>query len=333
MKYNANKISQILKNLLLVFLSATLFPFYSCKIFDPQPEYRISSSIYSVNIDGSDAKQLGSGGSFILSQTGDTIFYQDNDSIYCMKTDGTNKHSITRGSYDITLSSGKNKICFFQSGKPYFINTDGSGFTKLNVPDSIPAVFNWDISPSGNKAAFYGTSGMYVMDIDGNNLRLLHKSPDSNNNLYFKVSFTLDGNSLVYSQNQKTIKLLNLSNGSDIVLYPGNTVYPEGSVNFNDVSSLNTVLFSDFNGDVIIGSIDLITNTWSQITTGIDPHYSIDGTRISYSPSSQSGLNTFILPAGPKNHISVDYNLPSNPHLTPDNSKILFRVDANYIVR
>jgi hypothetical protein len=327
-----------MNKIILLLSPAFLLFFYSCSLLDSshgnKPQEVNVMKIYSVNTDGSNLNLLSAGNEFLLSQTGDSIFFCSNNIIYCMNIDGTNKHIITNNAgYDLWFSSGKNKILFeqYSTGKYYSINIDGSGLTKLNTPDSLKYINGWDISPSVNKVVFSTPRGMFLTDIDGNNLKTLK---DSSNNSYFNsLHFTPDGNSVIYIQDDQSLKQFNLLNGNDITIYPGTS--NGDHVIYFEISSLSSLLFTDAsNFGLGINLVNLNYNSTSLIMRGMNAHYSIDGSRISYILPEVTGFYVYTLPSGPINH--TDVNLPGNylsdPRLSPDNSKIIFVADSTYYV-
>ncbi|MFA6980376.1 MAG: hypothetical protein WC209_13730 [Ignavibacteriaceae bacterium] len=322
---------------LLVVITSLLF-FYSCGLIDDgherKPELKSVLRIYSINTDGTNLKLLANGGNFILSQTRDTIFYCNDYSIYSMDADGSNKHQLSPYLFnDLWLSLNGKNICLNGTDYSYyFMNTDGSGLTKLTLPNYINFLWSWNISPSGNQILFSHLSGMYLMDVDGKNFKLLRDS--SNSKYVYSSNFTSDGKSAVYILYDHlavsySLKLLNLIDGTDILLFPGDKT---NHVTAFEVSQWNTILFITSNK---IYELDL--NNYSVnllIQAGRDAHYSKDGKWISYVDFTYPRLYTYNYELKKIAQINLPLvgNYISNPRLTYDNSKIIFSADSSYYV-
>lgn len=104
--------------------------------------------------------------------------------IYVMNADGTGQTRLTNspeGEFDPRWSPDGTRIIFSRMMKPgihdiFVMNADGSGVTNLtNTPDIHEAYP--DFSPDGKQIVFSsfgdGRAGIYVMDADGSNVRLL----------------------------------------------------------------------------------------------------------------------------------------------------------------
>lgn len=314
---------------LLLLIVPLLFSFYSCGLLqseeDPMPLRPTGNvnRIYSINIDGSNLKILSYGDAFITSLMGDTIFIRSNDSIYSANPDGSDKHLLTPGPYyDLWLSSGRNKICLQQNPNPdhYFINTDGSGLTKINFP--YPTVYTWDLSPTADEVVFSCNRGLYLSNIDGSNLKLLKDS--SGSSLFGSVHFSLDGNSILFNQENY------LTSSTSFIMYNLQSgIFTKIFSDYADYElSLNKILFTSTGG---IYLYDLGNKTTSLLTSGGSAHFSADGTRFSYLNYDKS-LNTYSLNSFTTTSITA-INMPENffynPHITPDN-KLLFQADSTY---
>lgn len=314
-----------MKKILFFIFPILLFSFYSCGILqsesDPMPIHQegYANRIYSVNIDGSNLKFLSIGDAYITSRTADTIFIQSNDSIYSANYDGSNKHLLTPGSYqNFWLSSGKNKVCLHQypSYNNYFINTDGSGLTKLNLV--YPAVDTWDISPSGDKVVFSCSNGLFIANIDGSNTIML-------NNPVSSLHFSPDGNYIVYNQQvylstTTSLFIYNLQSGLTTKIFPDYVDYD---------LSLNKILFTSSGGVYLY---DIGNKTNSLLTSGGSAHFSANGSRFVSFNANQSmniyDLNSF-------STVSVtSINMPQvfcyNPNITPGNNGLIFQSDSTY---
>ena len=298
--------SLLINKLFLLFLPAILFLLYSCNTVEQGNAQPMDvSRIYSINTDGTNLKLLASGNSFVFSQTGDSMFYNYNYAVYYMDLNGANSRLMAENAFDLWLSSGKNKICFthLTTTKPYFMNTDGSGLTKLNVPDSFKYIESrWDISPSGNKVVFSAYAGIYIMNIDGSNLKRL-KDTVNPSTYYFSLYFTPDGSSIIYSPDQSYIKIYNLADGTYKTIFWKNSY----TISFYELSPSNALLFGDYQN---IYSANLIDDSHTLLTKGTFGHFSFDESKFAYVIYDSSGINTYNLPSGPVTHIDV--NLPGN---------------------
>jgi hypothetical protein len=319
-----------MKKLFFIILPLMLLSFYSCGLLeseeDPMPYHQSASveRIYSINIDGSNLKFLSYGTNFVTSFTGDTIIFRSNDSIYSVNLDGTNKHQLTPGSFsDIRLSSGKNKILLEpnNTNDRYFINTDGSGLTKLNFP--FPVIYSWDLSPAADKILFSSPGGLWMINADGSDLKLLKDT--SGLISYNGVHFTWDGNSVLYSEvhhsaGPSSLTLLNLTSRvesrSFLVFYD------------YELSRTNKLLLSVPEGTTYL---DIIKNISVTVNQAYFSHLSFDESRFSYLYAES--IFIYNLNSYAKTN-SVAPNLPgnsiSNPHLSSDNNKLIFQADSTY---
>jgi hypothetical protein len=319
-----------MKKLLFLVAPVLLSFLYSCGLLesegDPMPLHQEGSvnRIYSINIDGSDLKLLSYDDDYITSPTGDKIFIHSNDSIYSANPDGTNKHQLTPGSYiGLWFSSAGNKICLEQNNLDnYFINTDGSGLTKVTLPNLL--IYSWDISPSADKVIYSCNRGLFLTNIDGSNSILLKDT--SNSLLVSGARFTSDGNSILFIQENylngaSSFVLYNLKGGSSTNLFSGDVDY--------ELSPSDTVLFSSSGG---IYLLNLKNNQLSELTGGGGIHLSPDRTRFSYFLSDNTSIHTYNLISNSMTHtdIYLPGNFLYNAHLIPDNSKIIFQADSTY---
>jgi hypothetical protein len=330
------------KKLLLLIISGLILSIYSCGLLDsgggmnPIPESSVNK-IYSINSDGSNLKLLSNGSEFHPSITGDTIFYLNNGGIYSMNLDGTNQHLITPpgfSCYNFWLSFDGKKLCTGEYFNPYVLNSDGSGLTKLNLPDSIKYLYGWAISPSGNKIAFSYIHGLYLIDYDGENLKHLRDS--TNSTTYTIVNFTPDDSSFIYienaymhNMNYTTLKLYKFKDSSDKYLVTENVI---NDAIFYNISQWNTILFTNVSG---IYLFDLSNNNLSFLTKGSYAHYSIDGSRVSYIVLDSMSLYTYNLKSRTINKLNLTLpgNSLSDSFLSRDNSKIIFLADSSYTVK
>ena len=80
--------------------------------------------------------------------------------------------------------------------------------------------------------------------------------------------------------------------------------------------------------------MDLDKFAFSNLTNGWDAHYSIDGSLFSYTLEGQF-LYTYNLKSSTaiKINLNLPWNYLSNPHLTPDNSRIIFQADSLYYTK
>jgi hypothetical protein len=282
--------------------------------------------IYSINTDGSNLKLLSYGNAFLLSLTRDTIFICNNDSIYYADLNGSNKHLLTPGSYyNLFFSSGKNKICLDQkSSGHYCINTDGSGLTKIYLPNLL--IYSWDISPSGDKVVYSCNRGLFLTNIDGSNSKLLIDT--SNSVLVYNVSFTSDGNSLLfirdnYLAQSSSFMIYNLKSGISTKLFSGYVDY--------ELSLSDTILFS-YSGGIYL--FNLKNNLYSEITGGGGAHISADASRISYFLADNTEILTYILNSNSikRTNVYLPGNFLHNANLSTDNNKFVFQADSIYYI-
>jgi hypothetical protein len=319
-----------MKKLFFIILPLMLSFFYSCGILqsesDPMPFHQSASvdRIYSVNIDGSNLKLLSLGDNYFPSLTGDTIFIHSNDSIYYANSDGSNKHLLTPGSYIGCWLSSAGKICMEQKNTldNYFINTDGSGLTKVTLPQLM--IYSWDLSPSADKVVYSCNRGLYLTNIDGSNSLLLKDT--SNSMLVYSAHFTSDGNSIILVQDNyligaSSLILYNLKSGSSTKLFSGEVDY--------ELSPADIILFSSSGG---IYLYKLKNNQFSEVTLGGGAHFSTDGTLFSYFLSDDTSIRVYNLISNTMTR--TDINLPGNfllnAHFSPDNNKLIFQADSTF---
>ncbi|MGC8838192.1 MAG: hypothetical protein ACP5UM_07230 [Anaerolineae bacterium] len=108
--------------------------------------------------------------------------------IYVMDADGSGQTRLTdspEGEFYPRWSPGGTRIIFSRLIKPglhdiYVMNVDGSGVTCLTDTPDVDEEYP-DFSPDGQKIVFSrfggGTAGIYTMDADGSNVRLLKAGP------------------------------------------------------------------------------------------------------------------------------------------------------------
>ncbi len=325
--------------LALLAVITSLSVFYSCGLLDDgherKPELKSVLRIYSINTDGTNLKLLANGDNFILSQTGDTIFYLNDYTVYSMNTDGANKHQLSPYRFNnLWLSLNEKNICLNRTDYSYyFMNTNGTGLTKLTLPGSINFLWGWNISPLGNQILFSHPSGVYIMDVDGKNFKQLRDS--SNSKFVYSSNFTSDGKSAVYILYYHltvnySLKLINLIDGTDTLLYLGDK--NSHVINF-EVSPWNTILFTTVNNKIYEVELENYS-TNLLIQSGRDAHYSKDGKWVSYADKIYPFLYTYNYELKKIAMINLPLvgNFISNPRLTNDNSKIIFSADSSYYV-
>jgi hypothetical protein len=253
-----------------------------------------------------------------------------------MNLDGTNNHLIT--SFDpyilyFWLSADGKKICTGDYRSAHILNTDGSGLTKINFPDSIIDP-QWALSPAGNLIAVSLARGLCLINPDGRNFKVLRDS--SNLTTYYNLSFTSDGNSVLYIQDEHdngrlNFKSFNLKTGKDINLFPD--LYTEAIYSY-EVSPEDSILFTDVSG---ISLLNLSNYTTTFLTKGFNAHFSPDGSNISYVITDvitdSTNLYIYNLKSGLINRIQANFpgNYILDPYLSHDNSKIIFLEDSPYL--
>jgi len=245
----------------------------------------------------------GSGLTVPTAQSSAVVFVSDRDyinqvnpnyshnEIYRMNADGSNQTRITNSPEAKSsphLSRDGKTIVFSgmssQVGTQIFkVNADGTSLVQLTSNASRNT--SPTISPDGRTIAWSEgyNSGIFLMDINGNNQRLLTQTnlPDHAP----APSFSPDGTSLVYDDfrsNQSVLVVRTLSNGNERVIQP--TIPAGGSPGINT------------------------------------PHFSPDGKRIVFSASSGSGTNNsaFLVNIdGSDAKTPTTVFIPSNQRATP----------------
>jgi hypothetical protein len=204
----------------------------------------------------------------------------------------------------------------------YFINTDGSGLTKVTLPQLM--IYSWDLSPSADKVVYSCNRGLYLTNIDGSNSLLLKDT--SNSMLVYSAHFTSDGNSIILVQDNyligaSSLILYNLKSGSSTKLFSGEVDY--------ELSPADIILFSSSGG---IYLYKLKNNQFSEVTLGGGAHFSTDGTLFSYFLSDDTSIRVYNLISNTMTR--TDINLPGNfllnAHFSPDNNKLIFQADSTF---
>jgi Tol biopolymer transport system component len=153
----------------------------------------LQRGIWTINVDGSDAKRIWQSpdeisrriGNPVFSPDGTKIFFKAEGTNYVINSDGTNVTQVAYqlghvGRYD--WSPDGTKIAFMSDRSIWVMNADGANPTNLNVtPPGTQsgglASPRW--SPDGSKIIFYvenygsnwqDYNGLYVMNADGSNV-------------------------------------------------------------------------------------------------------------------------------------------------------------------
>ncbi|MGA7721949.1 MAG: hypothetical protein WCA84_12345 [Ignavibacteriaceae bacterium] len=311
----------------ILILTFFLIILTSCGILDnhEQNTPNIIENIYSINLDGSNQKELAVNTvSYLLA--GNNIIY---GSISSMNLDGSNQHAILPSNLnpvEFSVSPDGMNLIFFAGQILYLMNVDGSNLSQIIIPDSILKRANPGLSFDNRNIVFACSYGIYQISVNGQNYKKLKSNPA-------KTSFTQPGflpdNNIIFAEyNDSTgfwvaLHYFNLTSLQDTIIYNFTNEY---AGYYYEVSPDNNVMFTAGNN---IHEFNINTLTDKIITAGSDAHYSLDFSKITYIDPGDTWIDLIDLGSNKIINIKTSFNYYgelSSPRLSPDGTKIIFEV-------
>ena len=293
----------------------------------------------SVNLDGTDKKELTAGGDYTPAISSDgrklfvSSFRNENRDIYVSNADGSNPTQLTlRRGFDPNWAigsvpvpnppptptppiSGKITFSATRNGNTdiYVMNADGTGETRLTTETAIDK--DPCFSPDGSKIVFQsarnGNSDIYVMDFDGaNQTRLTFSTGDET-----APAFSSDGSKIAFLSGTNVAYMD--ADGRNRVLIASSTDAPSFSPDGSKIV---------FSVTLAISYVDIIERTSPKTITGMSgqypaqPIFSKDGSRVLYF--DYSGLASIKLDGTDQKSLMPEYGTNRSICLSPDGSRI-----------
>jgi Tol biopolymer transport system component len=280
-------------------------------------------NIYSINLDGSNQKELAeNGGIYLLAS--DNIIY---GYISSMNLDGSNQHVLQPANLDpvdFSVSPDGTKIIFFADQILYLMNANGRNIYQITIPDSTLKRTNPSLSYDNKNIVFECSNGIYQINVNGENYIKLKNNPGKTS--YTQPAFSPDNNNIIFAEyNDSTINWIalhyfNLASLQDTIIYR----FSKGAGFYFEVSPHYTILFTTGSN---IHELNINTLVDKIVTTGSDAHYSPDFSKITYIDPTNTFIDLIDLKTniitGIKTSFSY-YEGISLPRLSPDGTKIIF---------
>ena len=207
---------------------------------------------------------------------------------------------------------------------------DGTDQTQLTLTGGLSSRPNW--SPDGEQIAFSGfASGgfqVFVADSDGGNLEQLTQTTATD----WEAWWSPDGDRLVFASTRSGESEIYtmLADGSDqriIGDQAGFLCYPAWSPDGSQI------IFTS-GADIVTLNLDDPAGTRAVISSGRDPSFSPDGSRITFARWVGDAFDVFVAEADGSNEVRLTtHPAPDwNPVFSPDGAKIAFASyrDANW---
>lgn len=281
--------------------------------------YSGGGTLNSINSDGSDNKILFFDGDFNSwspdkTKISSILFVNYEFNLYIMDSDGSNKHKITNlnlgGFKNYSWSSDSKKIFFYgsdanfnENGGIYSIDIDGTNPKQIIKNKDI---FAFNLSPDGKKILFTNLYNIFIMNIDGSNIKQL----TSFNNEFILRSFKLSSNGEnIICQIDNNIYSLKVD-GSNLTLLD-NGESPIWSIDDKKIFYVK----NNVNKQKEIYSMDLDgSNKRNFNQEGYEPKLSRDGKRIAFvsKRNLRDELFTMNIDGTDIKRIPIEYLSPSD---------------------
>jgi hypothetical protein len=322
-------VMKIIKIYILFFIiSSFIIIFSSCNILDGNQQNNPSpkTGLYSINIDGTNQKELVSDGVGTFSFTDNYIIY---GYFSLMNMNGSNQHTILPNSLlPATFSvspNGMKIVCSTSTHNLYIANNDGSDIKEINVPDTISGKSNPHLSYDNNHIVFLGTNGIYQIGINSDNCKKLKDTSKLLGTKLIDPCFSPDNKNIIYAEyNNSTnlyisLHILNLSSLADTVLFN----FSSSSENYYEISSNNNILFTTGGN---IHEVNINTFVDNILTQGLFPHYSPDFSYITFTDLDNTIFELMNLSTKKiiKIQTSLKKGLLNESKLSPDGTKLIF---------
>ena len=257
----------------------------------------------------------------------------DNNDIYIMNSDGSNKEKLTNNASidEFCFSPDGTKIAYRdENSEIYIMNSDGSNKERLTnneYKDVFPR-----FSPDGTKIAFTsdrdgGGTDMYIMNIDGSNLKRL----TNNDSIIDLFCFSPDGIKIVFTSTRDgnpQIHIMNIDGSNQERL--SNNKYNESLPYFSpDGLKIAFVAARDDNGEIYIMNIDGSSqkNLTNHESKDIFSCFSPDGSKIvftSYRDGENPEIYIMNIDGSNQKNLTNNVSKDESPCFSPDGSKIAF---------
>lgn len=306
--------------LLLIYIVVTML--LSCNY----PENNMplpNEGLYSINIDGTNQTELFSVIGFDFYFVGNKIIYSN---LYSANLDGSDSHALAPDSLislSFSVSPDRSKIIFSINYRDiYIMNSDGSGLSRINIPDTSNKYYP-SLSYDDNYLTYGNAEGVFQIGTNGSNFKMLRGN--NTKKVRFLLTAYCANTKILYSDyNDSTtlfqsLHLIDTQNLSDTVLFSlGNSFG-----GYYEVSNSNKILYT--NNDYI-HEYDVSSRVDKVITQGVDAHYSVDFSKITYRDMNSSMIYLMDLPTNKISQLKTSFSLYNiaKPRLTPDGTKIIF---------
>ncbi len=334
-----------IKFLVIVFIILSQF-IISCNLLEPhdsKPQYEDKNEIYVIKIDGTDLKFIENGRTSKYLWKREKILFVDNDNIYEINLNGTNKSKITdiKGFlWEYSLSKDSEKITLILGDANYSnIYTMGSdGNNLIRITNSTT---NYDLNPNISfdlqSVVFRRNWDICLMNFATLNIDYITHRTDS---IYYQApKFNFDNTKILFFEESTSsaeiqkLKIYDINNGITQQL----AIIKKAVFNNTllEITSDNKIMILDnyeFTNDSI-KIIDLENNLIKNIAAAKDASFSYDEKEIIYSNGQQihlinvDGSNDRLLYEELDEHKWID-----SPKLTLDKEFIIFEKSYSILI-